>query len=117
MMGGGWRGVGFGSSKGEWKWGSLIWGMPVRRAVWSMYSVRSVVVVVSGWGVSFVTRISQWSNGDLIGVYVGVIGSPTGITVSSQEGPLGICGRKHGVVWEWHGGLLRGGPVCLSFRL
>ena len=79
-MKGGWsRVVGSGSTEGEWMWYSPIWGISVRRALWSLYSVRIVVVVVCGWGVSFGMRSSQWSIGELVGVYVGVSGSPTGV--------------------------------------
>ena len=50
-----------------------------------MYSVRSAIVVVCGWGVSFSMRISQWSNGELVGVYVGVSRSPTSIICVSAR--------------------------------
>ena len=44
-------------------------GISVGRALWSLYSVRNVVVVVGGgWGASFGMRISQWYNGELVGV-------------------------------------------------
>ena len=63
--------------------GSPIWGMSAKRALWSLYSVRSVVVAVCDWGVSFGMRSSQWSIGELVGVYVGVSGSPTGVSFVS----------------------------------
>ncbi len=50
-----------------------------------MYYVRSVVVVVYGRGVSFGMRISQWSNGELVGLYVGVSGSPTDVSIVSAR--------------------------------
>ena len=43
-----------------WEVRSPIWDISARRALWSIYSVRSVVVVVGGsWGASFGMRISQ----------------------------------------------------------
>jgi len=45
---------------GAGEMGSLILSIAARRALWPMYSVRSVVVVVAGnWGVFFGMRISQ----------------------------------------------------------
>ena len=38
---------------------------------------RVVVVVDGGWGASLGMRICQWSSGELIGMKVGEIGSPT----------------------------------------
>ena len=77
--------VGYGSTTGVWKWGSLNCGISVKRALWSLYSVRSVVVIVCDWSVSFGMRISHWSNEDLVGVYVGVSGSPTGVSSVSAR--------------------------------
>ena len=55
------------------------------RALWSLYSIRSVVVVVCGWGVSFGTRSNQISIGEFVGVYVGVCESPTGANNVSER--------------------------------
>ncbi len=67
---GGWsRVVGCVSTVGVWEMGSLIWGISARRALWSLYSVCNVVVVLGGgWRASFGMRISQWSNGEFVGV-------------------------------------------------
>ena len=46
-----------------------------------MYSISSVVVVVFGWDVSFCMRSSHWSIGEMVGVYVGVSVSPTGVSI------------------------------------
>jgi len=104
-MKGGWsRVVRYGSTEGGWKLGSPIWGISARRALWSLYFVRSVFVVVFGWGVSFGMRSSQWSIGDVVGVYIGVSGSPTGvITVSVRRSARYLwkeawCGE--GVAWR-----------------
>ena len=51
-----------------WEVGYPIWGISANMALWSLYYVRNVVVVVSGWQASFGMRISQWSNGELVGV-------------------------------------------------
>ena len=57
--------------------GSPTWAISARRALWSLYSVFNVVVmVVRDWGASFGMHISQWSKGVLVGVYVVVSGSP-----------------------------------------
>ena len=57
--------------------GSPIWDISARRALWSLYSLLNVVVVVdSGCRASFGMRISQWSKDVLVGMYVGVSGSP-----------------------------------------
>ena len=57
--------------------GSPIWDISARRDLWSLYSVFNVVVMVgSGWRASFGMRISQWSKGVLVRVFVGVSGSP-----------------------------------------
>jgi len=54
------RVVGYVSTAGGWEVGSPMWGISARRALWSLYSVRSVVVVEGGsWGASFGMRISQ----------------------------------------------------------
>ena len=63
--------------------GYPICGISARRALWSLYSVRSVVVVVCRWGVSFGMRNSQWSIGEMVGVYVGVSESPTDVSIVS----------------------------------
>ena len=54
--------------------------------------MRSVVVVVDGgWGASFGMRISQWSSGELVGICVGVSGSPTCVRdVSTRESAKGF---------------------------
>ncbi len=51
--------------------------MSARRAQWSLNSV-GIAVVVAGDGcrASAGSRSSQWSSGELVGVYVGVRGSP-----------------------------------------
>ena len=89
---------------GGWKWGSKIWGISVRRALWSLYYVRSVVEGVCGWGVLFGTRISQWSNGELFGVFIGVSGSPTGVSnVSARKSARDLwkeAWRGEGVAWK-----------------
>ena len=70
--------VGYVSTLEVWGVGSPIWGMSARRALWSLYSVLNVVLVVgSGWRASFGMSISQWSRGVLVGVYVGASGSST----------------------------------------
>ena len=73
----GWsRVVGYVSTMGVWGMGSPIWGISARRALWSLYSVCIVVVVLGGgWRASVGMRINQWSKGVLVGVYVGVSGS------------------------------------------
>ena len=77
--------VGYGSTEAGWMLGSPIWRISVRRALWSLHSAHSVFVVVCGWGVSFGTRIRQWSNGEFVGVYVGVSRSPTGVNIMSAR--------------------------------
>ena len=67
--------VGYVSTEGIWGLESPTWGISARRALWSLYSVRKVVVVV-GRGTSVGIRISQWSSGELVGMKVGVSGSP-----------------------------------------
>jgi len=62
---------------GVWRVVSPIWDISAMRALWSLYSVLNVVVMVGrGWGDSYGMRISQWAKGVLVGVYVGVSGSP-----------------------------------------
>ena len=62
---------------GVWRVGSPTWAISARRASWSLYSVFDVLVMVGrGWGASYGMRIIQWSKGALVGVYVGVNGSP-----------------------------------------
>ncbi len=75
---GGWyRVVGYVSAMGVWGVGSPIRGISARRALWSPYYVCIAVVVVgSGWLASVGMRINQWFWGVLVGVYVGVSGSP-----------------------------------------
>jgi hypothetical protein len=69
-----------------------------------VYSVRIVVVVVCGWGVSLGIRSSQWSIGELVGAYVGVSGSPTGVGIVSVRSSArdlwkeAWCGE--GVAWR-----------------
>jgi hypothetical protein len=56
---------------------SPIWGISARRALWSQNSVGIAVLIVGGGCCATVgMRISQWSRGVLVGVYVGVRGSP-----------------------------------------
>ena len=56
---------------------SPICGISARRAWWSLNSV-GIVVVIAGevCSASVGSRRSQWSRGVLVGVYVGVRGSP-----------------------------------------
>ena len=69
--------VGYVSTMGVWGMRSPVWGISARRALWSLYSVCiAVMVVVSGWHTSVGMRINQWSRGVVVGVYVGVSGSP-----------------------------------------
>ncbi len=72
--GGGWsRVVGYVSAMGGSGDSSPIWGISARRALWSLNSVGIVVVIVGGGCcVSVGIRISQWSRGVLVGVYVDV---------------------------------------------
>ena len=57
--------------------GSPIWDISARRALWLLNSVCIVVVIVGdGCCASVDMRINQWSRGALLGVYVGVSGSP-----------------------------------------
>ena len=83
---------------------SPIWGISVRGALWSLYYVRSIVVVVCGWGASFGMCISQWSNGELVGLYVGVSGSPTGVSIVSARRSARDLWKEawcvEGVVWR-----------------
>jgi hypothetical protein len=52
--------VGYVSTEEGWEMGSPTWGISARRALWSLYYVCSVVVVVGGnLGASFGMRISQ----------------------------------------------------------
>jgi len=69
--------VGYVSTVGVWGMGSPIWGISARRALWSLCSVCIAVVVVGGdWRASVGMRINEWSRSVLVGVYVGVSGSP-----------------------------------------
>ncbi len=77
-MKGGWsRVLGYLSPEGEWVGGSPICGISARRALWSLYSLCIVVVVVDDWCDSVGIRMSQWSSGELVWVRVGMSGSPT----------------------------------------
>ncbi len=50
-------------------------------ALWSLCSVFMAVVWVFGiWGMSEGRRSSQWSNGEFVGMKVGVRGSPTWVS-------------------------------------
>jgi len=72
------------STMGVWGVGSPIWGISARTALWSLYSVCiAVVVVVSGWRTSVGMRINQWSRGVIVGMYVGVSGSPKCVSCAS----------------------------------
>ena len=42
----------------------------------AVFRVKVVVMVGRGWGASFGMHVSQWSKGVLVGVHVGVSGSP-----------------------------------------
>ena len=69
--------VGYVSLEGGSGARSPICGISARRAWWSLNSVGIVVVRAGGvWDASVGSRSSQWSRGVLVGVYVGVIGSP-----------------------------------------
>ena len=90
---GGWsRVVGYVYVMGMWVVGSPSLGLSARRALWSLHSVCIAVVVVdSGWRASISMRISQWSKGVLVGVYVGVGGSPTRVScVSVRKSDRGL---------------------------
>ena len=63
------------STEGVWGLGSPTWGISAMKALWSLYSVRKVVVVV-GRGTSVDIRISPLSSGELFGTKVGVSGYP-----------------------------------------
>ena len=67
--------VGYASTEGACGLGSPIWGISARRALWSLYSVRKVVVVV-GRVTSVGMRRTQWSSAELVGVKVGMSVSP-----------------------------------------
>ena len=69
--------VGYVSTIGEVGARSPIWGISTRRALWSLNSV-GIAVVRAGGGcyASVGMRIKQWSKSVLVGVYVGVRGSP-----------------------------------------
>jgi len=53
-----------------------IWGISARRALWSLYYVRNLEVVVSVWRASLGMINNLWSYGELVRVQVGVSGSP-----------------------------------------
>ena len=55
---------------------SPTWGLSARRALWSLNSVGVAVIVGGGCCAYVVMRINQWSRCVLVGVYVGVKGSP-----------------------------------------
>ena len=56
---------------------SPIWGISARRALWSLNFVGIAVVMVGGGCCASVgMHINQWSRAVLVGVYVGVRGSP-----------------------------------------
>ena len=76
--------MGYVAVMGVWSVGSPIWGISARRALLSLYLVCIAVVVVgSGWLASIGMRIGQWSKGMLVGVYVGVGGSPMCVSLVS----------------------------------
>ncbi len=60
--------------------GSPICGISAKRALWSLYYVCIVVVEVGAWWDFVGIRMSQWSSGELVGVMVGVSGSPTWVS-------------------------------------
>ncbi len=75
---GGWsRVVGYVSVEGGSGARSPIWGIPAKRAWWSLNSVGIAVVIAGGvCSASVGIRSSQWSRGVSGRVYVGVRGSP-----------------------------------------
>ena len=77
-MKGGWsRVVRYVSTLGVWTMGSPTWAISAWKDLWSLYSVFIVMVMVGrGLEALFRMRISQWSKGVLVGVYVGVSGFP-----------------------------------------
>ena len=69
--------VGYVSSMGGSGARSPIWGISAQRALWSLNSVGIEVVLVGGGCCASVgMRINHWSKDVLVGVYVGVGGSP-----------------------------------------
>jgi len=69
--------VGYVSPMGEVGVKSQIWGISARRALWSLNSMGIAVVRVGGSCCASVgMRINQWSRGILVGVYVGLRGTP-----------------------------------------
>jgi hypothetical protein len=72
---------------------SLIWGISARKALWSLNSVGIAVVIVGGGCYASVgMRINQWSRFVLVGVYVGVRGSPNRLScVSVMKSARGLC--------------------------
>ncbi len=71
------RVVGYVSAGGGLGARTPIWGISAMRALWSLNSVGIAVLIVGGGCcASFGNRSNQWSKGVLVGVYVGVRGSP-----------------------------------------
>jgi hypothetical protein len=69
-----------------------------------MYFVHRIVVDVCGWGVSLGMRNIQWSIGELVGVYVGLSGSPTGVSIVSVRRSARALWKEtwcgEGVAWR-----------------
>ena len=79
--------VGYVFVMGVWGAGSPIWGISARRGLWSLNSVcLAVVIVGDGCCASVGMRINQWPRGELLGVYVGVSGSPRCLSSASVMG-------------------------------
>ena len=72
--------VGYVSPERDWEGGSPICGISARRALWSLYFVCIVVVVVGAWCAYVGIHISQWSSGEIVWVKVKVSGSPTWVS-------------------------------------
>jgi hypothetical protein len=98
--------------------GSLIWGISARRALWSLSFVRNVVEVVGGsWGASDGKRISQWSSGELVGMQVGVCGSPTCVSSVAFKRSSRVCRSSRDGVKGWLAGPRREVPECWGDQL
>ncbi len=84
--------VGYVSPEGAWIGGSANCGISARRALWSLYFVRIIVVMMGAWCVYVGIRINQWSSGELVWVKVGVSGFPTWVSsVCERKSARGLC--------------------------